>query len=75
MKVLNFGSLNLDYVYQVESILIPGETQASKSRQIFCGGKGLNQSIALAKAGIPVYHAGLIGEGGNRFSKFVRKMG
>lgn len=64
MKVLNFGSLNLDYVYQVESILIPGETQASKSRQTFCGGKGLNQSIALAKAGIPVYHAGLIGEGG-----------
>ena len=26
MKVLNFGSLNLDYVYQVNSILIPGET-------------------------------------------------
>lgn len=64
MKVLNFGSLNLDYVYQVESILIPGETQASKDRSTFCGGKGLNQSIALAKAGIPVYHAGMIGEGG-----------
>ncbi len=64
MKVLNFGSLNIDYVYQVESILIPGETQASKDRQIFCGGKGLNQSIALAKAGIPVYHAGMIGDGG-----------
>ena len=64
MKVLNFGSLNIDYVYQVESILIPGETQASKERQIFCGGKGLNQSIALAKAGIPVYHAGMIGDGG-----------
>ena len=44
MKVLNFGSLNLDYVYQVESILIPGETQASRDRQTFCGGKGLNQS-------------------------------
>lgn len=65
MKVLNFGSLNLDYVYQVESILIPGETQASKDRQTFCGGKGLNQSIALAKAGIPVYHAGMIGEEGD----------
>ena len=64
MKVLNFGSLNLDYVYQVESILIPGETQASRDRQTFCGGKGLNQSIALAKAGIPVYHAGMIGDGG-----------
>ena len=64
MKVLNFGSLNLDYVYQVDSILIPGETQASTGRKIFCGGKGLNQSIALAKAGVPVYHAGMIGDGG-----------
>lgn len=64
MKVLNFGSLNLDYVYQVDHILIPGETLASSERNTFCGGKGLNQSIALAKAGIPVYHAGMIGEGG-----------
>ena len=65
MKVLNFGSLNLDYVYQVDHIIIPGETQATKSRNTFCGGKGLNQSIALAKAGIPVYHAGQIGEEGD----------
>lgn len=64
MRVLNFGSLNVDYVYQVDSILIPGETQASTDRNIFCGGKGLNQSIALAKAGVSVYHAGMIGEGG-----------
>ena len=75
MKVLNFGSLNLDYVYQVESILIPGETQASKSRQIFCGGKGLNQSIALAKAGIPGYHAGLIGEGGEPLLEVCKENG
>ena len=39
MKVLNFGSLNLDYVYQVDSILIPGETQASTGRKIFVEGK------------------------------------
>ena len=75
MKVLNFGSLNLDYVYQVESILIPGETQASKDRQIFCGGKGLNQSIALAKAGIPVYHAGMIGEEGAPLLKICEENG
>lgn len=75
MKVLNFGSLNLDYVYQVESILIPGETQASKDRQIFCGGKGLNQSIALAKAGIPVYHAGMIGEEGAPLLKTCKENG
>lgn len=84
MKVLNFGSLNLDYVYQVNSILIPGETQASTDRKIFCGGKGLNQSIALAKAGVTVYHAGMIGEGGeilletcrenNVNTKFIRQI-
>lgn len=75
MKVLNFGSLNLDYVYQVDHILIPGETLASKDRKTFCGGKGLNQSIALAKAGIPVYHAGMIGEGGDELLKTCRENG
>lgn len=40
MKVLNFGSLNLDYVYQVESILIPGETQASRIVRLSAGGQG-----------------------------------
>lgn len=75
MKVLNFGSLNLDYVYHMKSILIPGETQASHDRQIFCGGKGLNQSIALAKAGIPVYHAGMIGEEGDILLKTCRENG
>lgn len=75
MKVLNFGSLNLDYVYQVDHILIPGETLASKDRKTFCGGKGLNQSIALAKAGIPVYHAGMIGESGEELLKTCRDNG
>ena len=64
MKVLNMGSLNLDYVYQVDHILTGGETLASGGMEVFPGGKGLNQSIALAKAGVPVYHAGLIGEEG-----------
>ena len=65
MKILNFGSLNLDYVYQVEHMVQPGETLLSADRKVFCGGKGLNQSIAVARAGAEVYHAGLIGpEGG-----------
>ena len=61
MKVLNFGSLNVDYVYQVDHILTPGETQNSTQRDVFAGGKGLNQSVALAKAGLPTYHAGQVG--------------
>ena len=61
MKVLNFGSLNVDYVYQVDHIMLPGETQSSTNRSVFAGGKGLNQSVALSKAGLPTYHAGQVG--------------
>lgn len=64
MKVLNFGSLNLDYVYEVDHILRPGETISSKNLEMICGGKGLNQSAAMARAGLPVYHAGMVGEEG-----------
>jgi len=65
MKLLNFGSLNIDYVYKVDHITKGGETQQSEQLETFAGGKGLNQSIAIAKAGISVYHAGLIGEDGD----------
>lgn len=61
MKILNFGSLNLDYVYHVGHFVKAGETISSESRSIFCGGKGLNQSIALARSGAYVWHAGAIG--------------
>ena len=52
MKVLNIGSMNLDYVYSVDHIVQPGETEATASRNTFLGGKGMNQSVALAKAGV-----------------------
>ncbi len=61
MKVLNFGSLNLDYVYDVDHFVREGETISSTDMNIFCGGKGLNQSVALAKAGVKAYHAGAVG--------------
>ena len=62
MKVLNFGSLNIDYSFKVDHLVKPGETEASSSFLISCGGKGLNQSIALKRAGIDVYHAGAVGK-------------
>ncbi len=67
MRVLNIGSLNLDYVYSVDHIILPGETEATGTRNVFLGGKGINQSMALAKAGVEVYHGGLIGNGGQPF--------
>ena len=56
MKILNFGSINIDYVYGVPHFVKPAETIASTSYQVFMGGKGCNQSVALAKAGVQVYH-------------------
>ncbi len=75
MKVLNFGSLNLDYVYSVDHMVTPGETLASYGMSVFCGGKGLNQSIALAKAGVPVYHAGMVGEEGGALLEACKEGG
>jgi len=67
MKVLNIGSMNLDLVYSVDHIVQPGETEASFALDTFLGGKGLNQSMALAKAGVEVYQGGMIGEDGQPF--------
>lgn len=69
MKILNMGSLNYDYVYSVSHIVKPGETILSRNMETFCGGKGLNQSVALARAGEKVYHAGLIGADGDLLKK------
>lgn len=75
MKVLNFGSLNIDYVYAVEHFVRAGETLASQSLAKNVGGKGTNQSAALAKAGAEVFHAGKIGGDGLFLSDFLAQCG
>ncbi len=64
MKILNFGSLNVDHIYQVPHFVSSGETLSAFTYQENAGGKGLNQSIALARAGADVCHAGQIGTDG-----------
>lgn len=75
MKVLNFGSLNYDYVYSVDHAVTPGETMDSFGMETFLGGKGLNQSISLSRAGVPVCHAGMVGEDGQLFLDACRENG
>ena len=75
MKVLNIGSMNLDHVYTVDHIVEPGETQSSTQLQLFLGGKGMNQSVALAKAGVEVYQGGMIGADGGVFLDACREYG
>ncbi|MDR1134486.1 MAG: ribokinase [Synergistaceae bacterium] len=74
-KILNIGSINIDYVYDVEHFVRPGETISSKALAVFPGGKGLNQSVALARAGGRVWHAGRTGQDGLGMVKIMKDAG
>ena len=75
MKILNFGSVNIDFIYRVPHFVRPGETLAAGSVTRNAGGKGFNQSVALAKAGCTVYHAGHIGSDGVFLKELCKKYG
>lgn len=73
MKVLNFGSLNIDYVYSLDHFVQKGETISSDALHIFPGGKGLNQSVALGRAGVTVSHAGAVGKDGDFLLELLKE--
>ena len=73
MKVLNFGSLNIDYVYSLDHFVQKGETISSEALHIFPGGKGLNQSVALGRAGVSVSHAGAVGKDGDFLLELLKE--
>ena len=75
MAIINFGSINIDHVYQVDHFVQPGETLASTHYQQLLGGKGANQSIALAQAGADVCHVGSIHENDAAFKQALIKKG
>mgnify|MGYP002225358209 CR=1 FL=1 len=73
MKILSFGSLNIDYVYKVPHFVKKGETLSAEELNVYTGGKGLNQSIALSRAGMETYHAGAIGMDGLFFVRSIKR--
>ena len=75
MKILVYGSLNIDLIFSVDHIVAPGETISSASLVKSAGGKGANQAAALAKAGMPVYMAGKIGQDGQFLLKLLQSYG
>ena len=74
-RILNFGSLNIDHVYRLSHFVKPGETLECDQYSVFAGGKGLNQSIALAHSGLQVAHAGKIGTDGAFLKKVLQDSG
>lgn len=75
MKILNFGSCNIDYVYNVVEFVKAGETISALSTSEHPGGKGLNQAVAAARAGGNVFFAGNIGEDGLFLKKLLEDTG
>lgn len=63
MTIYNLGSINIDYIYGLPHLVRPGETLAADRFDSALGGKGANQSIAVARAGGKVYHGGMIHRG------------
>ena len=74
-KILNIGSLNLDYVYAVPHFVEAGETLLASRRDVFAGGKGLNQTVAAARAGAEVCHGGAVGADGDMLLDLLRDAG
>jgi ribokinase len=75
MKILVYGSLNIDLTFSVDHIARPGETISSSSLVRGAGGKGANQAAALAKAGMEVYLAGKIGADGRFLLNLLQSYG
>lgn len=75
LKILDFGSLNYDFVYILDDFVLKGETKASLSYQKNLGGKGFNQAVALKYAGLDTYMAGKIGKDGDDFLNYLNKQG
>ena len=73
--IINFGSCTIDRVFQVPHFVHPGETLPSTGFRIHGGGKGLNQSLAIARAGGRVKHAGRIGPDGDWLRKLLDEAG
>ncbi|MDO4594630.1 MAG: ribokinase [Tissierellia bacterium] len=75
MKILNFGSMNIDIFYYVKNIVRPSETIESYDMAQKIGGKGLNQSIALNKSYDKIFHAGKVGEDGLFLINYLKENG
>jgi ribokinase len=75
MKTLVFGSINIDLIFSVDHIVIPGETISSSALTKSAGGKGANQAAALAKAGMDTYMAGKTGGDGTFLLELLQSYG
>ncbi|MEM9349786.1 MAG: ribokinase [Pseudomonadota bacterium] len=75
MTVFCLGSINADHFYEVPHLPAPGETLAANAHCIGLGGKGANQSVAVAKAGSKAVHIGAVGADGAWATERLEELG
>ena len=75
MKILDYGSLNIDDIYSLPHFVRPGETISSTAYAQNAGGKGFNQGVALRKAGCDVRFGGAIGHDGQFLVDYMNELG
>jgi ribokinase len=73
--ILNVGSINWDRVLRVPHFPAPGETLQASSVEVGLGGKGLNQTVAIARAGGAVRHIGAVGAADQRVREVLSRLG
>lgn len=64
-KRVIIGSINLDRIYRVKALPLKGETINAQSKELFPGGKGFNQAVAVSKVNEKVKLVGRIGNDGS----------
>lgn len=76
-KVAVVGSLNIDYFTRVENLPAPGETVSSDGMNLFRGGKGANQAMAVHRQDCGVFFIGSVGDddSGTRYKKSLEEEG
>jgi ribokinase len=62
--IVVFGSINIDLMMQVKQFPAPGETVMTPAYEWMAGGKGMNQAVAAARAGVKVAMVGCVGNDG-----------
>lgn len=70
-SIVVVGSINLDLVCTGKRIPAPGETLTGDTFQMFHGGKGANQVVAVGRLGYPVSMIGKVGE--DEFGRRLRQ--
>lgn len=75
MRIVCLGSLNIDRVYSVADFVREGATISASGYAEFAGGKGMNQSVALGRAGADISHLGCVGPDGHWLKELLAQSG